>query len=119
GGEAKMADEILESPPFPRLKWDGYFWAGEITLPSWAGFQTRRGPYASLSAEKPSDGTARLIVTPLEDDNRTPPMPEQAVAFEHLMANEVAVAAAVGRALVEYYPSEKEAYLDAYDEGEA
>lgn len=114
-----MADDMLDSPPFPPLKWDGYFWTGEVTLPSWAGFQTRRGPYASLSAEKPSDGTARLTVTPLDDNDRALPTPEQAAAFQYLVANEALVAAAVGQALVEYYPGEKEAYLDAYDEGEA
>jgi hypothetical protein len=114
-----MADETLNRPPFPPLTWDGYFWTGEVTLPSWAGFQTRRGPYASVSADKPSDGTARLTVTPLDDDARTRPTPEQAAAFQHLIANEAAVAAAVGQALVDYYPGEKEAYLDDFDEGEA
>ena len=38
-----MADEMLDVPPFPPLRWDEYFWVGEVTLPSWAGFQTRRG----------------------------------------------------------------------------
>src|SRR2546429_8324280 len=98
-----MTDEILDRPPFPRLKWDGYFWAGEVTLPSWAGFQARRGPYASVSSKMPSNGTTRLTVTPLDDEGRTPPTPEQVAAFQYLIDNEAAVAAAIGKALVEYY----------------
>jgi hypothetical protein len=110
-----MADRTLNQPPFPPLKWEQYFWVGEIKLPSWAGFQTRRGGYASVSSDTPSDGTARLSVTPEDDKSRTPPTPEQVAAFRYLIDNEAGVAAAVGRALVEYYPGEKDAYLDAYD----
>jgi hypothetical protein len=114
-----MAKKTIDSPPFPPLKWDGYSWTGEVTLPSWAGFQTRRGSYASVSSKTPSDGTARLAVTALDDEARSHPTPEQAAAFRYLIDHEAAVAAAVGQALVEYYPDEKEAYLDAYDDGEA
>jgi hypothetical protein len=46
------------------------------------------------------------------------PTPEQAAAFRHLMDNEAAVADAVGRALLDYYPDEREKYHDAYDDGE-
>ena len=88
-------------------------------MPSWAGFQARRGGYGAISSDKPSDGTARLSIVPLDDNARTHPTAEQVAAFRHLLENEAAIAEAVGRALVEYYPGEKEAYLDAYDEGEA
>jgi len=113
-----MTDETLNRPPFPPLKWEQYFWVGEVRLPSWTGFQTRRGGYGSVSSDKPSDGTARLSVTPEDDKNRTHPTAEQVAAFRHLIDNEEAVGAAVGRALVNYYPGEKDAYLDAYDEDE-
>ena len=49
--------KTLDVPPFPPLTWDGYGWEGEITLPSWAGFQTRGGAYGGRSSKKPSDGT--------------------------------------------------------------
>lgn len=113
-----MTEDALNIPPFPPLRWEDYFWVGEVTLPSWAGFQSRRGGYGSVSSDKPSDGTARLSITPEDDNTRTRPTPEQVAAFRHLLDNEAAVAAAVGRALVAYYPGEKDAYLDAYDEGE-
>jgi hypothetical protein len=113
-----MADERLDQPPFPPLKWGRYFWVGEVRLPSWAGFQTRRGGYGSVSSDKPSDGTARLSVTPEDDSKRTHPTAEQAAAFRYLLDNEAAVAAAVRRALVEYYPGQKDAYLEVYGGGE-
>ena len=104
--------EVLDIPPFPPLTWDTYSWPGEVRLPSWAGFQSRRGAYASVSDDRPSDGTARLTV---DVEAKAHPTPEQIFAFQHLLDNEAAVAEAVGRALLDYYPGEREAYLDDYD----
>jgi hypothetical protein len=105
-----MAEDTLDYRPFPPLKWEDYFWVGEVTLPSWAGFQARRGGYGAVSSQKPSDETARLSVSPLDHAARTHPTAEQALAFRHLLDNEAAVADAVARALVRYCPG------DAYDE---
>jgi hypothetical protein len=99
-----MPQETLDYPPFPPLKWNHYFWVGEVLLPSWAGFQARRGGYGAVSSRKPSDGTARLSISPLDDKVRTHPTAEQVVAFRHLMENEATVGAAVARALVDYCP---------------
>jgi hypothetical protein len=108
-----MTDDLLNSPPFPLLRWDKYAWEGEITLLSWAGFQTRRGWYAGRSSEKPSDGTARLVVASEGDLRPTPPSLAQSAAMRYLRENEVAVASAVLNAIFECYPREKEAYEDA------
>jgi hypothetical protein len=43
------------------------------------------------------------------------PTPEQAAAFQHLIDNEAELAREVALALLRYYPSEHEAYLDAHD----
>lgn len=104
-------NEVLHIPPFPPLTWDEYSWLGEVRLPSWAAFQTRRGPYASVSDAAPSDGTARLNV---EAEAKARPTPEQVAAFRHLLDNEAAVAAAVGQALLDYYPGQRKAYLEDY-----
>lgn len=101
-----MLPETLDHPPFPLLKWDLFFWVGDFVLPSWAGFQTRRGDYAAVSSLRPSDGSARLSISPLDDQVRTAPTTEQVAAFQHLMANEASVAAEVVRALVDYCPGE-------------
>jgi hypothetical protein len=104
-----VLQETLDYPPFPLLKWDLYFWVGEVVLPSWTGFQAGRGGYGAVSSHRPSDGTAELSIAPLDDKVRTPPTDEQVTAFRHLMDNEAAVAAAVVRALVDYCPG------NAYD----
>lgn len=101
-----MLPETLDHPPFPPLKWDHYFWVGDVVLPSWAGFQARRAGYGAVSSRRPSDGSARLSISPLDDEARTAPTAEQVAAFRHLMGNEAAVAAEVVRALVAYCPGE-------------
>ena len=75
-----MPQETLDYPPFPPLKWDHYFWVGEVVLPSWAGFQARRGGHGDLKSRKRSDGTARLSISPLDDKARTHPTAEQIAA---------------------------------------
>jgi hypothetical protein len=101
-----VPQKTLNYPPFPPLKWEHFFWVGNVTLPSWAGFQARRGAYGSLSSRKPSDGTARLSIAPLDSKARSHPMPEQVAAFQHLLENEATVANAVMGALVDYCPGE-------------
>jgi hypothetical protein len=105
-------DEAIEIPPFPTLTWDTYGWAGEFCLPSWAGFQSRRGSYASVSDAAPSDGTALLTV---DAEAKAQPTSEQIAAFQHLLDNEASVAKAVAHALLDYYPGQRKAFLDAYD----
>ncbi len=104
-----MPQDTLSYPPFPPLKWEHYFWVGDVILPSWAGFQARRGAYGAVSSRKASDGCARLSIVPLDSNARSHPMPEQVAAYQHLLENEAAVADAVVRALVKYCPG------DAYD----
>ncbi|QEH38871.1 hypothetical protein OJF2_74810 [Aquisphaera giovannonii] len=101
-----MNQETLDQAPFPVLKWDHYGWAGEVVLPSWAGFQARRDAYGGGSVGRPPDGTARLSIASLDSDARAHPTAEQVAAFRHLMDNEAEVADAVARALVEYCPGE-------------
>ena len=101
-----MPQDTLNYPPFPPLKWEHFFWVGDVLLPSWAGFQARRGAYGALSSRKASDGTARLSIAPLDSKARSHPMPEQITAFLHLLDNESTVAGAVARALVDYCPGE-------------
>jgi hypothetical protein len=74
-----------------------------VVLPAWAEFQTRLGPYAHLSSDEPSDGTAELRVS-TEDGEQRPPSPAQARAFLHLTQNEPAVTRAVQEAILAEYP---------------
>jgi hypothetical protein len=112
-----MAKQTLNVPPFPPLQWDDYFWTGEVVLRTWAGFQSRRGAYGSVSSANESDGSATLTVTPQDDESRTPPTPEQAQAFQHLLDHEEAVSASVKEAIFAAYPGLRESY--GYDDEEA
>jgi hypothetical protein len=109
-----MKEVTLNRPPFPPLHWEDHFWVGEVTLSSWAGFQTRRGWYGSISSDLPSNGAARLSIVAEDDDRRSHPTVEQEAAFRYLMENEAAVAASVLHALFNKYPDEKAAYAEDY-----
>jgi hypothetical protein len=107
---AAKPQEGATVPPFPPLKWDGYFWRGTVCLGSWRGFQARLGAYGSESSEEPSDGTVGLCVAPPDGEARTPPSPEQGRTFEHLLANDEAIRDAVLAAIFAEYPGLRDDY---------
>src|SRR5262245_17582359 len=109
-----MARKHQSFPPFPPLQWDGYFWVGEVVLRSWAGFQSRRGPYGSTSPRTPSDGSARLVVATA--DAGTPLSAEQAAAFRFLLAEEKVITDVVLHDVFGEYPTWKWEYADATEE---
>jgi hypothetical protein len=39
-------------------------WECDVLLPAWAGFQSRRGPYASIDSPLPSTGRAKFVYAP-------------------------------------------------------
>jgi hypothetical protein len=102
--EVWMPQDSLNYPPFPPLKWDDFFWVGDVVLPSWAGFQSRRGAYGAASSQMASNGIASLSIYPVDRGARSNPMLEQVAAYQQLLENEAKVADAVIRALVEYCP---------------
>lgn len=114
-----MPDDVLNCPPFPPLRWDGSCWVGEIALPSWAGFLELRGFYGGIRADQRSKGAALLTIpVSVESGIPNPPTPEQARAFQHLLDNEASVTATILQTIFDRYPEEKEAYEDAFDDGE-
>ncbi len=109
-----MDIDTIEVPPIQRLRWNQYMWDGEIKLPSWAGFQIRRGNYGAASSDQVSDGSA-LLSLKSQDNKPEPPTAEQISAFRYLLDHESHIAAAVLQAIFEKYPEDKDAYLGAYD----
>jgi hypothetical protein len=107
--------DILESPPFPPLRWHHETWTCDLILPEWAGFQTRGGPYDAVSSPAPSDGTFRLRVTVAGSD-RLAPTTEQANAFQYLREHGLAIRDAILANVFAQYPQFREEYLDALDE---
>jgi hypothetical protein len=94
-----MADEA--NHPFPPLQRRELHWTGRVTLSSWAGFQSRVGPYGSSTSSAPGDGTVRLSVAA---ESLAPPLPEQAAAYEYLLANQEAIRDVLLAAIIEEYP---------------
>jgi hypothetical protein len=107
-----MTKQTLNVSPFPSLQWDDDFWAGEVVLPSWAGFQSRCGAYGPVSSRTDSDGSARLSVAPANDEERTPPSPEQVEAFRFVLEQERAVGSSVLRAIFAACAGLRESYGD-------
>lgn len=102
----------------PSLTWDSYCWAGEIVLPSWVGFQSRHGPYAAVSSDEPSDGSA-ILRFDTDGAGCIPPTVAQVAAYRWLIEHEAEVAEAVLNAIFAEYPRFREEYIDAYDDEDA
>jgi hypothetical protein len=98
----------LNLPPFPLLTWDHFFWRGELTLFAWSGFQTRRGPYCSLSDENPSSGCVRISVEPPNENEL--PTQEQMAAMQFLLDNQDALKEKILLAIFKIYPDERDMF---------
>ena len=92
----------IEVPPFPKLTLNECVWEALVRLPTWAGFQTRHGPYTSVSSPMASDGTVKLNVN-CDSDNPNPPSVEQIAAFAYLLKSEKLVTDSVLTAIFERY----------------
>lgn len=106
-----------QNPDLPPLVWNDC-WEGEIYLASWAGFQSRRGPYAALDSDAPSDGRF-LLRFDTDGAGKVPPTPAQMLAYRWLLDHEAQVASAVLAAVFAEYPRFREEFLDCYEEGDA
>ena len=95
-------------PPLPALQWDGFSWSGTDLFPSWAGFQSRLGPYASVNKKKPSKGEAKVSVCAPGGGGDAPaekadPDTSQVKAYQCLKEHEEAVARSVRKAIFDLY----------------
>jgi Domain of unknown function (DUF6985) len=107
----------LELPPLPLLTWDGFAWSGIARLPSWAGMQSRLGPYGCCSSDGPSDGTVGLCVgapepPPGETVRKRPPLSEQAEAYRFLLDHEHAIRDRIAQAVFDCYNEVIPQYLE-------
>jgi hypothetical protein len=98
------------------LNWDGHFWEGSTVLPSWAGFQQRLGPYASVSAAELSEGTVHLSISSPNEVNSAAPSEAQVRAFRYLRENDQAVRDKVLAAIFEVYPKWRDNYSEFFGE---
>lgn len=111
--------DTLDQPPFPPLEWiDCDWWEGTAVFPAWAGFQSRGNATESLDDEAPSDGSARVTVTPWDSLESPRPSEAQARAFRFQVERGDEVLAAVLAALRPHYDQMRPSWREAYDEEE-
>ncbi len=93
--------------------WDEFVWTAHDTLPSWAGFQSRGGPYGARDRREPSRGDITVsISTPF--DRLAPPHPSQVAAYRWLKEHETDVARVLREAAFAWYPSARAEWLRSY-----
>jgi hypothetical protein len=88
---------------------DQFFWTATAQLPSWAGYQTRNGPYGSISSDSPSDGSVTIICEP-EGAERSPLTEREHAYVQWLLDHEAEVACAVLEGLLAEYPRLQQTY---------
>ena len=85
------------------FQWDDLFWEAQAQLPSWAGYQTRNGPYGSISSDEPSDGVVKFVIEP-EGGDESPLTEQDRASVQWLLDHEAEVASAVLEGLLAEYP---------------
>ena len=91
------------------FSWDECFWSAQVALPSWRGFQSRRGPYGSVDRSAPSDGVVEHIFAP-EGRGEEPLTAWELAIVQWLLDRETAVCSAALDAVYGNYEQLREAY---------
>jgi hypothetical protein len=77
------------------------WWGTHLRLPSWAGYQSRLGPYGSRDKSQPSDGSVRLIFAP-EGRGLEPLSEKEIQLISWFEENEPRVSEAVKAAIIRW-----------------
>lgn len=85
------------------FQWARFFWEAQAQLPSWVGYQTRNGPYGSISSYEPSNGAMTIVVDP-EGGKESPLTEQERANVQWLLDHEAEVASAVLEGLLAEYP---------------
>jgi hypothetical protein len=80
-----------------------FFWTADAQLPSWAGFQTRKGAYGSVSSPTPSDGSVTITFAP-EGRDTSPLLPDELASVQWLLDHDDEIASALLKGLLVEYP---------------
>ena len=97
---------------------DGLWWSGHLRLPSWAGYQSRFGPYGSVDAITPSDGRVKLVFAP-EGRRLDPLSSKELELIAWFEANEPDVSEVVRAAIVDWCSPDNIARARDFDFDEA
>jgi hypothetical protein len=91
-------------------------WTAPLTLTSWAGYQSRHGPYGSVDGARPSDGRVNVVFAP-EGRGTQPLTPAERGLVAWFEAHEPAVSDAVKAAILVWCaPGDTDKLRDGYDE---
>jgi hypothetical protein len=88
---------------------DEFFWRAKTRLPSWVGYQSRYGPYGSISSKDVSDGSVTVTFAP-EGRDDAPLTEDELASVRWLLDHEGEIASAIVVGLLAEYPKLKEAY---------
>lgn len=107
------------TPPYLFTRRHGS-WYTKGSLPAWAGFQSRQGPYASQNSEQPSSGQVALVIL-RDDENDESPVSdaEQACvhwAFEQAEAMALALLQALQIEYTQLRPRYEKFLADSFNE---
>ncbi len=93
---------------------DELCWTAPMKLESWAGYQSRRGPYGAVDSETPSDGSVNLVFAP---EGRGFEMPNTAEVelTSWFGTHEPAVSDAVKAAILAWCTADNAANLRDFD----
>src|SRR5215510_10015690 len=96
-----------ETPEF-RLE-DDLWWTATVLLPSWRGFQSRKGAYGAHDSAIPSDGRVQIVFAP--EGRETEPLADaELLAIHWVIENEASLSRALLSSLLKEYPSLQKQY---------
>ena len=111
--------------PGLKLDEDGFAYEGEILLSSWAGFQSRNGPYSGIDSQTPSNGKCQIFVDADYKQDDESAKPYYINAYNYLLENQERIKQQILDSLLSHYanwqtlygygPEEKEEYMPDVD----
>jgi|SRR5262249_39019356 len=88
---------------------DDLRWTTMAVLPSWKGFQSRKGAYGAQDAATPSDGLVRIVFAP-EGRGTEPLTSSEVSSVVWAIENEATLSKALILSLLKEYPSLQQQY---------
>ena len=107
-----MSNRALSPADF---QWDEFFWKLKVHLPSWQGFQGRRGASVAQETSAPSDGIVDVVFAP-EGRDASPLLSSELALVRWAIDHEREMQLSLLDALLLEYPSIKRTYAEYLDD---
>src|SRR5438270_10738055 len=88
---------------------DNLWWTATVLLPSWRGFQSRKGAYGGQDSTARSDGRVRVVFAP-EGRGTEPLTNAEMSAVRWVIEHEASISTALLSSLLREYPSLQKQY---------